>query len=87
MNLAADNLAFLADFGVDATIDNQAARIIYDSAYMASLDVESSNPTALVEATVVVRHGSLLLMNGSRFNVVGVHPDGAGFIMLELEQG
>jgi len=86
MNFAADNAAFLADFGLDATLNNAPVRIIFDSAYLASLDVESSNPVALLPDgdAVGVRQGAVLTVLGATYQVVAVQPDGTGFTMLEL---
>lgn len=39
--------AFLADFGVDVTIDGQAARGIFDAAYVDALGVASVGPVLL----------------------------------------
>jgi len=78
---------FFADFGEAATIAGRSVTVIFDSAFMASLDIESSNPVALIDDVELgaVSHGDAVVLRGVQYTVVGVHPDGTGMTVLELE--
>jgi len=88
MPLVENNAAFFADFGVPATIAGAPVAVIFDNEYMASLDVESSNPLALASAADVaaVAHGDAVVIGTASYTIAGIQPDGTGFTILELEK-
>jgi len=88
MALTEDFSAFMADFGVAATIGGLPVTVIFDNEYLAALDVESSNPVALAASAVVsaVAQGDAAVINAVNYTVAGIQPDGTGMTILELEK-
>ena len=81
-----DKGVYFTDFGEPAVIAGKSATVIFDNAFLASLDVESANPVCLCadEDVAGVAQGASVLLRGTSYKVAGVHPDGTGFTMLEL---
>jgi len=87
-----DRSVFFADFGVTATIAGAPVRVIFDNEFLASMDVESSNPVALALTSDVaaVAHGAAVSIPAGEFTesftgtVIEHKPDGTGFSVMEL---
>jgi hypothetical protein len=77
---------YFADFGESAVIANVPATVIFDNAFLASMDVESANPVCLCrdEDVAGVVQGDSVLLRNTNYQVAGIEPDGTGFTMLEL---
>jgi len=94
MSFASDKDVFLSDFGAAAVIGGSSVSVIFDHAYLASLDIETSNPVALAKSADVanVNRGDAVAIAAGDFNdafngkVVGIQPDGTGFSLLELQK-
>jgi len=88
MALTEDFSAFMADFGVPATIGGAPVTVIFDNEYLAALDVESSNPVALAASADVsaVVQGDAAVISAVNYTVAGIQPDGTGMTILELEK-
>ena len=87
MALVEDRAAFFVDFGVVATIGGNPVTVIFDNEFLASLDVESSNPVALANSDDLagVSHGTTVVIDSVSYTVAGLQPDGTGFTVIELE--
>ena len=93
MSIIEDRTAYFADFGVDAQIAGEPVRVIFDNEFLASMDVESSNPVALALTSDVaaVAHGAAVSIPAGEFTesfsgtVIEHKPDGTGFSIIELE--
>lgn len=85
---AEDLASFFTDFGVDATLNGEAVRVIFDAAYVDPLGVESSGPVATLPTAdaATVAHGQTLIVSGTTYKVRGVEPDGTGITLLRLER-
>lgn len=93
MDLTADLTIFFADFGVAATYTpagGAAASItvLFDNAFVAAEGVESLGPAATCKASDVAnaRHGDTLVIDSTTYNIIGIHPDGAGLTLLLLSK-
>lgn len=79
--------AFLADFGVPATLGAAAFTVIFDAAYADPLGIAGTEPRALcVSADVsAATLGTLININGAAYTVRDKQPDGTGMTVLLLE--
>lgn len=88
--LTADTAAFLADFGVPATIGAVTVQVIFDNGYQTGLagTIETTGPTA-VGATADLAasvEGTSLVINSVTYKVADNQPDGTGMTTLVLER-
>lgn len=78
------------DFAVAATLQGVAVSGIFDEDYVEPLGnvVEGKAPTFQCAASAVpsVAHGQSLVIGARTFKVRGVEPDGAGVVLLRLEE-
>jgi len=83
-----DRAPFFADFGEVATIGGSPVSVIFDKDFIASLEIESSNPVAVIDEAdaAAVVHGTAVVIRSVNYTVVGIHPDGTGMTVLELEK-
>ncbi len=93
MAFVEDFAPFLADFGVDATLDGQAVRVIFDRAFdvaaMAARGLATDAPQVMLPTAGVPAspHGKVIDIPGAgRFVVVDNQPDGTGMSVLVLER-
>lgn len=92
MPINEDKGVYFVDWGVTATIGGVPVPVIFDNEFLATLNVESSNPVALAKTSDMtgVADGTLVVIPEGDFNpafngkVIGVQPDGTGFHVLEL---
>ena len=87
-----DHSAFLADFAVDATVNGQAVRGVFDNGFalgdvgmagMAGSQPVLSLPTASVPASPI---GVAAVVNATNYLVAAHEPDGTGMSRLLLER-
>jgi len=85
---AENHAAFFTDFGVDATLNAVAVRVIFDAAYVDPLGVESSGPVATLPTAdaATAAHGQTLIVSGTTYKIRGIEPDGTGITLLRLER-
>ena len=85
---AEDHGIYLADFGVDATLDGQAVRVIFDNAYTEVLGLATRSPRAGLPSSSAgsAQQGSVLVVSGTTYQVASVQPDGTGWTELMLER-
>ena len=83
-----DRTPFFADFGEVATLGGSPVTVIFDKDFIASLEVESSNPVMLIDDVnkAGVVHGTPVVVRGINYTVIAIHPDGTGMTVLELEK-
>lgn len=90
--LVEDLSAYLTDFAVDATVNGQAVRAIFDNGYalgavglagMAGVQPTLTLPTASVPAQPV---GLPVVVNATNYAVAAHEPDGTGVSRLLLER-
>ena len=80
------------DFGVAATYNGSTTvNGIFDNGFSAigsQPGIEGSLPSFTCRASDVsgVVHGHTLVISGATYNIVGVHPDGTGVVMLALSE-
>lgn len=93
MAFVEDFTCYFADFGVDATLDGAAVRVIFDDAFQGAgfgpRDMASSGPQAMVPtADVPAQPYALVLAVTGRgtYNVVSHQADGTGMSLLLLER-
>ena len=84
---------FFSEFGVDATLDGVAVRVIYDSPYLRAdamtTDMSADVPKATIASTSVpaLVYGKALVIPGiGNFTVAEAQPDGTGITALLLER-
>lgn len=73
---------------VDATLDGQPLRVIFDREYMQAFDgMASTSPsaTALSASVGAATTASVLVVAGNTYRVRSVQPDGTGISLLLLE--
>jgi len=77
---------FFSDFGEVATIGGNPVSVIFYKDFIASLEIESSNPVAFIDdvEAVGIAHGTAVVIRSINYTVVGIHPDGTGMTVLEL---
>jgi hypothetical protein len=87
MPLVEDYFAFFGDFGVDATLDAEPVRGIFDNAYVESFGLATRQPRfALSTAEAgAVQQGGVLVIGTATYRVTAVQPDGTGMTELALE--
>lgn len=72
--------AFLVDFGVNATINSQTVRCIFDNASDDAFAViAGTGPRLLCSDSAVVAIGNSVSVNGGNYTVTAIEPDGTGF--------
>ena len=72
--------AFLVDFGVNATINGQTVRCIFDNASDDAFSVVAgTGPRLLCADSASVAVGHSVSVNGSSYTVAAIEPDGTGF--------
>jgi len=83
-----DRAPFFADFGETATLGGLPVTVIFDKDFIASLEIESSNPVVLMDEAdaAAVAHGAAVVIRSVNYTVIGIHPDGTGMTVLELEK-
>lgn len=88
MAFVEDFTPYLADFGVDATLDGQPVRVIFDNAYTEVLGLATRSPRAGLPTARAgsVQQGSVLVVAGTTYQVASVQPDGTGWTDLMLER-
>lgn len=78
----------LSGFAVNATLDGQAVRVIFDNGYSTGFDAAmgGSMPHAMVATadSESAAAGSVLLVGVNRYTVAAVEPDGTGVTTLRL---
>lgn len=80
--------AFMADFGIAATVGGASVRGIFDDAYLDPLGMSGSQP-ALVCASVDVSaaaQGTAVVVNTINYTVGSIQPDGTGITRLLLQE-
>lgn len=96
-DMTADLAVFLADFGVSATYTpaggaGAAISVLFDNEYapmnLGGVEVESLGPAAQCKTSDVsgAAHGDTLTIDGTRYSIIGVHPDGTGLTVLLLSR-
>jgi|CXWL01.1.fsa_nt_gi hypothetical protein len=87
MAFVEDFAAYMADFGVPATLDGRAVRVIFGNAYEHMLDVGAREPRAGLPTTDAgaATRGSTLVLAAVTYKVRAVRPDGTGWTALALE--
>jgi hypothetical protein len=89
MAFVEDLAPFFADFpAVDATLDGQALRVIFDREYVQAFDgIGSTGPAATAPSASVgaATTSSMLVVAGNTYRVRSVQPDGTGVSLLLLE--
>lgn len=88
---SADQLAFLSDFGVSATINKTSIVTgIFDDKFLMvddlDLNIESSEPQFLCRSSDVtgITDGMTLVVNGTNYLITTLEPDGTGFTVITL---
>ena len=78
----------LAGFAVDATLDGQGVRVIFDNGYGVGFDAAMGGnmPHALLATADAesAAAGSVLMIGSARYTVAAVEPDGTGVTALRL---
>lgn len=86
---AADRLALLDDWGVDATYGAHTIAVIYDEEYVELMGISGDSPVVLGRTsdfeTAEVAEGGTLAVNGASFTVRVIQNDGTGMTKLILE--
>lgn len=79
--------AYFADFGVDATLNGEAVRGLFDRAYGEAFGglVAGNSPVFRLPSEISAGDGDALVIASVNYLVVGVEPDGAGMTLLRLE--
>lgn len=87
-----DRLTMLSDFGVDVKFGGRTFKGIFDSPHN-PIEIGGEVAFSIQESSVIVRtsdtngiaQGSLLVVDGRRYLVTDVQPDGTGMTNLALE--
>ena len=87
MTLVEDYTTFFAEFGVDATVDGDPVRGIFDAAYAGPLGVSGVTPMLLCAAVDVASatSGTAVVIGSVSYTVTTPEPDGTGLTRLMLE--
>lgn len=89
MPLAEPLDAFLADFGVPATIGGRAVTVIFDRTVLSELGIQTENPVITVKHSDMagVARGDAITVDGMTYRVARIErdPTGGGFDAVELE--
>lgn len=80
---------YLDEWGVDATLNGQPVRVLFDNAYEEGFGVSTrqpmaSMPTAVAQA-VGAEQDSVLMIGAATYHVRADKPDGTGWTVLTLE--
>ena len=98
MDFDSDLDIFLSDFAVDATYTPaggtaKTIKSIFDSEYITmspagDIGVESVSPAAYCKTSALTgaKHGDTLVISGTTYYIVGIHPDGTGITILILSR-
>lgn len=79
---------FFGEFGVDATLNGQPVRGIFDDAYGESFGglIAGSGPMFRLPSSIAVSQGQPLVLGAVSYTVTGIEPDGTGLTVLRLEK-
>lgn len=82
-----DDAEFLADFGIDVTIEGRPARGIFDNAYADAFGlVAGTSPALIVFDTTPAAVGESVNIGDQQYKIVVIKPDGTGVKVLQLEE-
>lgn len=84
-----ENLSPLfADFGVDATLDGEPVRGIFDNAFGDAFGglVVGSGPMFRLPSSVPVSRGQVLILATTTYTITAIEPDGTGLTVLRLDE-
>lgn len=84
-----DLTPFFAEFGVDATLDGQPVRVIFDTPYaeaMGGMSTRQTQVTAPSASVDTATKASVLIVAGTSFRVISPQPDGTGITTLVLQR-
>lgn len=85
-----ENLAsFFADFGTAVTVGGVACVGLFDNGYAQALGfVSGSAPSVVVKAADVpsVAQGAAVTIAAASYTVTAIEPDGAGLVLLRLQE-
>lgn len=90
MAFVEDFRAYMADFGVQATIAGVPARVIFDNRYAEAFDMamSTSAPQAGLptENAGAAAQGGTVVIGGVSYRITAVQPDGTGWTVLKLQE-
>lgn len=91
MPFVEDFAPYFIDFGVNALIGAATVRVIFDRAFIASMNgqVDATEPMCVIKSSDVTAQalvfGSAITISGIAYKVRGIQPDGTGITTLMLE--
>lgn len=88
MAFTEDFTAFFLDFGVDATVDGEIVRVIFDNGFAERLGIGGSAPVAVgvTDDLASVVAGTAISIGATHYTVTAVEPDGTGMTLLRLQE-
>lgn len=80
--------AFFSDFAIDLTVNGVPARGIFDNAYAEAFSgmVGGTSPALILQSSVAVQRGHVVVVDGTGYTVTSVEPDGTGITLLRLAE-
>lgn len=75
-----------SEFAVNATVNGQATKVIFDNAYAEMLGISGQSPFVLIKSNAVpgMARNQAVVINSVNYTIKTIEPDGTGLTRLEL---